>query len=498
MSKLKKYYYKARLILLNMRKNLVLLFIILLLSAFLRYQFVNEPLERDEGGYAYIGKQLLEGKVLYKEMWDQKTAGIFFIYAFAIKFFGDSLNSIRIFTLIFVLIEIFLFFLLVKKLYGENIALVATFIFGIFSSVPLMQANGANSEVFMNLFFILSVYLFLFNKKKFLIYSGIALAIGFMIKQVAIVNLLAILLFIILFDKKNKKEKVLSLIIGFFIGLVPFLIYFIINNNLYDFIFAAFSYNLGYVNTINIVEFFSRMVNNSIPIILEGALFWCLALIGLFFILIKRDKKNMLVLFLLLFSILGVLIGKRFFPHYYIQLIPICSILGGYAVIKGLKLKYFKWILILMVVSLSFFFISSEYKYYFVYDNNDVSFIKYKTDIFVKAKDVADYINQNTVEEDFIYNIGYEPELYFYSKRESASRFIYSFHLMKSYVGDNEFLQEGRKELLEDIKLKKPKYLIVSDIIDDFNELDKIIEERYLIDKLFPYSDGSFLIYKIK
>ncbi|MCK5535045.1 hypothetical protein KAI68_08005, partial [bacterium] len=42
------------------------------------FSFVN----RDAGSFAYIGEQILEGKILYKDIWSSKPPGVYYLNAF--------------------------------------------------------------------------------------------------------------------------------------------------------------------------------------------------------------------------------------------------------------------------------------------------------------------------------------------------------------------------------------------------------------------------------
>lgn len=51
---------------------------------------------RDQGIYAVVGEGLLTGKMPYRDVWDFKPPGIFFVYAAAQALFGKAMTSVRI------------------------------------------------------------------------------------------------------------------------------------------------------------------------------------------------------------------------------------------------------------------------------------------------------------------------------------------------------------------------------------------------------------------
>ena len=70
-------------------RTIVILILILAMQIFLRLPFLAEPLERDEGSYAYIAQRLLVGEVPYRDYFDHKPPAIYFIYAGIFKLLGD-------------------------------------------------------------------------------------------------------------------------------------------------------------------------------------------------------------------------------------------------------------------------------------------------------------------------------------------------------------------------------------------------------------------------
>jgi hypothetical protein len=59
-------------------------------------QILLFPFGRDQGIYALVGEGLLHGKLPYKDLWDFKPPGIYFVYAFAQAVFGKSMLAPRL------------------------------------------------------------------------------------------------------------------------------------------------------------------------------------------------------------------------------------------------------------------------------------------------------------------------------------------------------------------------------------------------------------------
>ena len=63
---------------------------------FAALQILLFPFGRDQGIYALVGEGLLHGKLPYRDLWDFKPPGIFFVYALAQGLFGKSMLAPRL------------------------------------------------------------------------------------------------------------------------------------------------------------------------------------------------------------------------------------------------------------------------------------------------------------------------------------------------------------------------------------------------------------------
>ena len=72
-----------------MRRALLLgvIALILILPHLQKYAI---PTGRDVGIFSYIGEQVVQGKLLYRDAWDSKGPLIFYLYAFAVALGGHS------------------------------------------------------------------------------------------------------------------------------------------------------------------------------------------------------------------------------------------------------------------------------------------------------------------------------------------------------------------------------------------------------------------------
>ena len=73
---------------------------------------------------------------------------------------------------------------------------------------------------------------------------------------------------------------------------------------------------------------------------------------------------------------------------------------------------------------------------------------------------IADYIRRNSEPDDRIAVLGSEPQIYFYAQRRAAGSYIYMYPLMENH----RFAYEMQKEMIRQIELEEPKFLILVNI----------------------------------
>ena len=73
----------------------LLLLAILLGVTLLALPVLTYPLGRDQGEFATIGRGILNGRIPYVELWNPKPPAIFYVYALAMRLFGQSAEALR-------------------------------------------------------------------------------------------------------------------------------------------------------------------------------------------------------------------------------------------------------------------------------------------------------------------------------------------------------------------------------------------------------------------
>jgi hypothetical protein len=450
--------------------------IIIISAILIRIPLLETPLERDEGEYAYAGQLLLQGIPPYSQAYNMKMPGIYAAYAFIMAMLGQTHGAIHLGLLIINAVTTFHLFLIGKKIFGEFAGVTAAAAFSLLSLGKQVQGIFANAEHFV-IFFAVAGLLLLVSyvdsrKWKVLLSGAILLGIGFTIKQhgAAFIVFGGVYILINELSRKPLKWRKLSRNCAIFSGgaILPFAItcLFLWWAGVFDtFWFWTFDYAREYVSSIPLSTGVNILKSQITNIISSTVLIWILAGVGLTS-LFWNKKNHRTALFsagFLLFSFLAICPGFYFRPHYFILFLPAVALLAGagihsiYDVLT--QSKYIFSIRVILVLLMSVVLLHGYWQqrnYLFNLSPAMVSRMTYGLNPFPESLEIARFIRENSAENDRIAVIGSEPQIYFYSKRLSATGYIYTYGLME----DQPYSLTMQKEMIAEIEKTKPEYMI--------------------------------------
>src|SRR3990167_502655 len=222
----------------------LILGLILFVTFILRFPSLFEPFwYGDEGIFAAVGRNLNFGGVLYQTAWDNKPPAIYLTYAVIFKLFGVSMFWLRLTTAVFVLVTATAIYEIARQVLGKNRALLATLIFGVITSLRLVEGNLALTEIFMILPITLAMLFVI--KRNFdylsLFGAGILFAVASLYKQVGAFEAAALGIFLFLATKNLAEfiKKGIALSAGFALPYLATVAYFAPKNLVGDYIFGS-------------------------------------------------------------------------------------------------------------------------------------------------------------------------------------------------------------------------------------------------------------------
>jgi 4-amino-4-deoxy-L-arabinose transferase-like glycosyltransferase len=447
--------------------------IVLGLVIAIRIRLLGIPLERDEGEYAYAGQLMLQGIAPYKLAYNMKFPGTYAAYGLIMALFGQTIVGIHLGLLLINAATILLIFLLGRRLMNSTVGLAAAMTYAVLSVSPSVFGFAAHASHFVMLPALAGTLLLLNESdgRNFerLFVSGLLFGTSLLMKQPAVFFILFGSLYLLSTDLRHKRgwKRIVLRNLTFDLGVVvPFGIacLFLWRAGVFDkFWFWTINYARQYGSLIPLGDAPKIFVQAITEVVDSGWLLWMLAGLGL--VAGLRNQRTQggtaFLLGLLLFSFLALSAGFYFREHYFVFILPALSLFAGVAVTALCDLAQTRGGLIRFAPLLLFFVALSQpilaaRKLSFEVSPVQASHLYYGGNPFPESVRVAEYLRDHTEPTDTIAVLGSEPEIYFYSKRHSATGYIYTYGLMEP----QSYARQMQEEMIHQIESARPKYVI--------------------------------------
>jgi len=439
-----------------------------------RIRLLGLPLERDEGEYAYTGQLLLQGIPPYKLAYSMKFPGTAASYALLMSIFGDTTTGIHLGLIVINLVTVGLIFFLGRYLLSELAGLAAAAAYGVISLMPYVLAQAAHATHFVVLPAIAgtSVLLRALDRQSriLILASGCLFGLALLMKQPGLFFVLFGIVY--LFSRgrsehvKLRQSALRSLI--FLLGVtVPLLVTCLLlwNVGVFEqFWFWTIKYAGQYGSQVSIADGL-RIFANNLPNALGTAWpIWGIAASGLVMCMVNRTLRTRAVFLttFAFFSILAVCPGFYFRPHYFILVLPAVSLLAGLAVAAALDTirfgaQNFRFVVLLLFGFALAWPIWAEADFFFERPLAEANRMVNGTNPFLESIKIGEYIRAQSSVSDTIAVLGSEPQIYFYSRRHSATGYIYTYGLMEP----QPYAHQMQQEMMREIETAHPKFLVM-------------------------------------
>lgn len=436
------------------------LWILLFIGATLVIISSNGRMGNDEGIWSYVGRIWVDqGLPPYVGAVENKTPGIFGLYAVSYLLFGVNVYFVRALGIISILLAAWAVYQIGKALHGQLAGVFGTVIFGL--TMTWHSLDGpypSQTETFMVLFSTLSFYFIVKGTpsrrwKYWSLSAGLSTGLAIAFKQIALTTALALGVFFLLYARpvltRRKRAAGLALI-GLGMGLstllsllplwlsgVPFKEYFhgawllLLNqgssSSIQDRIFGF----LGVWGNSRMVMFYP-----------------CLILLFLQKKLVRQAYFAGLFVWLSL-DFVGVNSSGIYYGHQIKQLVPPLSVMIG--ILLGdlfAKPGHEKDIHVQQASAVLFAIILMMFPYQSGIRNIYLNTLR----IPDVQKEIGQWLKDHTTEQDHVYIMGHEgnPILSF-SERVSSSKYLNSLFVTT---------EAERSSLLSDLAEKPPAYIV--------------------------------------
>lgn len=482
---------------------IALLAVFLALVLVIRIRFLDIPLERDEGEYAYAGQLMLQGIPPYQLAYNMKFPGTYAVYALIMSIFGQTIVGIHLGLLVVNAATIALVFLLGRRLVNSTAGIVAAASYAILSASSSVLGFAAHATLFVMLPVLGGALLLLRSSsslsKKIVFVSGVLFGIGLLMKQPA--------LFFVLFGaaclfyedwRARLNWRQISIRNAIFLSgaALPFVATCLAlwRAGVFEkFWFWTWTYARAYSSVFSVSEGIQVFSSRITGVIGAGWALWMLAAAGVIACLWDRKLRPKAAVFLafLFFSALALCSGFYFRHHYFVLVLPAICLLAGAAVssVEGLCSRYawpVRFIPLTLFSAAWILPLFAQTPFFFAPNAFAACRMIYGINPFPEAVRIAEYLNDHTNANDTIAVLGSEPEIYFYSHRHSATGYIYTYGLMEPH----RHALPMQREMIREIEAARPKYIIFVNL--SLSWLSRAESENLIFDWFAQYNAENF------
>jgi hypothetical protein len=455
--------------------------------------FASKVPSPDSSVFIYCAQQILDGKIMYKEIFDHKGPLLYVFNILGILLGKGNSSGIWYIEVVSLFVSLLYIYKSICLFWSKDIAFFSAFSCLLFFISAFRQGNLA--EEYSILFISISLYYFVhfFKERKIRRVHFSIIAVCFVCVLLLKATGVAIWLvgwlmvaFLLLKEKKiTDLLKIALVTLGMIIlTLLPFTAYLFFTNSFVDFKFCYWDFNQAYSNlSSNSCEIIYRTIKrfffSDIKRLYSLHILLCLSIILFIFYFFNKAYKDKLPILFYFISLIAtgmaISISSTNFLHYYLLYLPVlpCFYAMIYNIIKQrLKSHVFLFLSI-------FLFIFHTIPMLVFY--KEVRFCFQKQEF---VNEIVSFIEDHTQKEDNIYIVGHECIFYNLSHRESASKYPYLFPIVAIKSQRDTIM----KQFYRDMEVNQPK-VICKKWYSTFwmehgdlpiTEIDAFLEKNYL------------------
>ena len=402
----------------------------------------------DEAYYATIANEMLDGGTVYHTAVDTKPPGMYYIYAGVFRVAGrNNLFAVHLLAIFVVVATAVVLRRIGARVAGDWAGAWSGIGYAVFVHAYWPgDTLAANTEIFASLPLALSVLAFLRGQKNrvlgLMFLSGALVGVATLIRQPSAVTLgamLACLAYGCVISPIHSVARAVAAAIGVIIGFLAVIAslawYYRVQGNLHDAYLWSWAFAIRYVESETTMAYVvKRLLTVHLVVILLSGLLWYFGLRQVVETLRSFWRGNtvpteaVLLVLWLAFSYIAIFLGWRFPGHYHLPVLLPLSILAGQAfarfVAEQRRSSHARWrwvragIIVTAGLPVITFLIVA-----FAVRTQPFHFLP-----------VVQQIVKDTGPDDRIFVWGTSPQLYSFSDRRMATRFVSCTHLVGAYA----------------------------------------------------------------
>lgn len=496
---------------------------------------------RDQGIYAMVGEGILQGKAPYRDVWDFKPPGIFFVYAIAQGLFGKSMMAVRLLEVLALFAGVACMRRLTGTLFdNKTVGMVGGAVAALIHAQMDFWHTG-QPETFGAAFTLVGLMLTVeeFGRRR----SLVAVVIGVMFGCAALLKppLGGGALVCAAYLAKRERTRGATLgralssaaLVGLGLALpvVLCLLWFVAKGAFADLYWTLGEFTPGYTT----LSWEGRRASDMLYYGIEEAFFrfsalaaaGVIAAISISPLFIREREGLFLVLGVIAIHIAGIAMQGKFFAYHYGATLPLIALLAGLGLYKlwrrclvggaGGAIAFFSFVVVAVPMRYAVrdlpqsFWERASIRFRYLlqispYDSREVldAELGAVADYDLAAgREVARRLREQTDPDDSVLIWGFEPVIYWLADRTPATRFIYNVPQRSRWEQTH-----ARRELMKDLSRGVPAALVIQrndvfqwvtgDSLDSKAALADFPELARMLDAEFTYASsvGSFEIYE--
>ncbi len=414
--------------------------------------FQSEVLWPEEGLPLAAAQELLGGRTLYRDIWFDKPPLLAWFYAGVVGLGGHSGYGLRLIGVLYILAITATGWGLSRRLFGETEARWTALFLAFFTSFYLPSAVAPLAADLMLVLPHLAVFYWLAAGRAWA--AGLAAGLGFHLNPKALLVLAAAALWSRL--EGRLRGDVAPLAMGFAAAAGVVLAAVGLQGGWSGYVEQVWQWGAGYAG----VRFTERPWALGVERTLAWAGFHAALVVGAAAVASRRWR----LAGWLAVSCLGVVAGARFFPRYYFQILPPLAVAAGAGWARLGRRRI--WI-VALAVALAVPAVRFGRVNLWLAMRRDFAWRDAAID--ADSRRAAEIVRRACAPSDRILVWGFRPEIYYYSQRRAASRYLETQalagvladrHLERSEAFEPEAARLRRQQLAQQLGRQPPAVIV--------------------------------------
>ncbi len=452
----------------------VVFVVVLTLVAGVRLRLLDLPLERDEGEYAYVGQLLLEGVPPYKLAYNMKFPGTYVAYAFIMLVFGQTPAGIHLGLMCVTTLTALMLYRVGCRMLDETAGFVAATAYALLAASPALLGLAGHATHFAALFVAAGLLILWRADQRLNLWrvavGGLMFGFATLMKQHAALFCLWGLWIVAAASRRlevqwtGRGRLLLLFCAGVLTPLFVCCVALWWSGVLEQFVFWALNYASAYVRLVPLHKASQQILEALGKVGERDQLVWLTVLIGLGFVFAddRLHKYRVQLLAFFLVSLLTTVPGFYFRRHYFILMLPAAGLLAGCgvsaarALFESDKLKANGALPVLAYLGVITVNFIQNSDIWLKATPRQATVAMYFGNPFAESQVIADYIRTNSAPDAKVAILGSEPQIFFLSKRRSATGYIYTYPLMEPHP----YAGWMHKQMIQEIESAKPEFVL--------------------------------------